>query len=120
MKKLCRSLYIDFNEDFTTRISEDCLLLEDRGLLIEKIKLYRKPAREYLERNLPVTRIEFNTKRFYSPEGQRIQAWLVGCQIYFNDLDRGIAGRLTGSNMTISKEIVMDYYDKGYYQEILL
>jgi len=120
MKKLCRALYIDFNEDFTTRVSEDCLILEDRGLLIEKVKLYRKPAREYLERNLPVTRIEFNTKRYYGPEGQRIEAWLVGGQIYFRDLDRCIAGRLTGSHTEISKEIVMASYDKGYWEDILI
>lgn len=120
MKKLCRALYIEFNEDFTTRISEDCLILEDRGLIIEKVKLYRKPAREYLERNLPVTRIEFNTKRFYSPEGQRIKAWLVGGQIYFHDIDRDIAGRLTGSHKSISNDIVMNHYDHGYWEDILI
>jgi hypothetical protein len=120
MKKLCRALYIDFNPDYITRIHEDCLILEDRGLIIEKVKLYLKPAREYLERNLPVKRIEFNTKRYYGPEGQRIQAWMVGGQIYFHDLDRCIAGRLTGSHTEISKEIVMTFYDKGYYEEILI
>lgn len=120
MRKLCRALYIDFNPDYTTRIHEDCLIMEDRGLIIESVNLARKPAREYLERHLPITSINFNTGRGYTENGQRINSWMVGGSIYFHDLDRGIAGRLRGEFTTISKELVMMRYDQGIYEEILL
>lgn len=62
-------------------------------------------------------KIEFNTHRHYSSNGQRIEAVLHEGSIYFNDLDRGISGKLRGTFTSLTKELVMMRYDKGMYED---
>lgn len=77
---------------------------------------------------LPIKRIQFNTGRLYGKEGQRIVV-IVDPQLsslQFNDIDRGIAGEVTGLNghtnwVERDDEIIrlaMCLYDTGAFRTI--
>lgn len=62
-------------------------------------------------------RIEFNTGRYYSPEGQLIKAILIDNKIYFKDMSRQVEGVLFGRFETVTPFIVLANYDRGYYHD---
>ena len=73
---------------------------------------------------------QFNTRRSYSPHGQRIVAKVEDHGVIFNDLDRGISGAVGNSQMEYgslrgwdrasrsdTKQLLMWCYDHGHYEE---
>lgn len=66
-------------------------------------------------------RIQFNTGRQYTENGQRIIVDYNWCEqrIVFRDIDRRIDGEISASNANITahelQEIVMFNYDRGCY-----
>jgi len=67
-------------------------------------------------------RIQFNTGRKYSIEGQRIVAILTDGILYFNDLDRNVSGSFEVPEwdewFALTETQVMATYDGGYFQHI--
>jgi len=60
--------------------------------------------------------VHFNTGRYYTPEGQQIVAMYDGEVVTFTDLDRMITGSFQHANIREFIEVVMQYYDRGWYE----
>ena len=65
-------------------------------------------------------RIQFNTGRCYSENGQRVVAVKIDNVIYFNDIDRGIDGMFSATpdcfgEVELSQFTVMSRYDANAY-----
>lgn len=65
-------------------------------------------------------RIQFNTGRYYTEQGQRIVAVKHENIIYFNDIDRGIDGMFAAPDdmfgaVELNQFVVMSRYDHNSY-----
>lgn len=68
-------------------------------------------------------RIQFNTGRHYTDQGQRIIGIKHNNVIYFHDIDRGIDGMFEAADddfgpVELSKTIIMSWYDHNVYEWI--
>ena len=59
----------------------------------------------------------FNTGRFYTKEGQRIEVTVLGSNtVYFNDIDRHIEGVITDMADVNNEDEVIRKYDYNEYE----
>lgn len=70
---------------------------------------------------MPISKHQWNTRRLYTENGQRIAVELVeGEGIYFKDIDRGICGWIPWRGVIGSvydlEEVVMFCYDRLHYE----
>lgn len=63
-------------------------------------------------------KIEFNTRRQYTHQGQPITAVKQGNQVWFQDHARMIIGTFTTAldDDKLTDRLVMDAYDNGHYK----